>query len=70
MQETAQYFEKLFFINRTWISYTVQNFMPQFEIMKLCQIHWYTGTQSARLSLQSSKLAHPQASVARPLGLN
>jgi hypothetical protein len=38
MEETAEHFEKRFFINR-FLS-TFQNFMPHIEIMKFCQNHW------------------------------
>ena len=40
MEETAQNFEKQFFINRYYISLPTQNFMSHIEILKFCQNHW------------------------------
>jgi hypothetical protein len=40
MEETAQNFEKRFFINRSQIALPFQNFMSHIEILKFCQNHW------------------------------
>jgi hypothetical protein len=40
MEETAQYFEKQFFITDLRFLLPFQNFIPHIEIMKLWKNHW------------------------------
>ena len=40
MEETAQHYEKRFFLSGLRFSSPYQNFMPHIEIMKFCQHHW------------------------------